>query len=251
MSTVLAAAIEQALTQSKRNVKPLAIVLAGHNGSGKSTMWYEHIADRLKIPLVNADRMMLSVLPEADVHGKLKAWAQDLRDTNELWMGVAQRGVFAFVGQAMASRAAFATETVFSHWKQRPDGTFESKIDMILEMQSKGYYVLLLFVGLSNANLSIGRVQMRKQKGGHDVSVGRLIERFPRTQKAIAHAIHVADAAILVDNSRTPNLAFTPVHTRKRGKVLYDIRHAASRPAKEIREWLDVIVPPIAKTGKV
>ena len=243
MNTTLATAVQQALKQPRRSTKPLAIVLAGHNGSGKSTMWYEHIADQLRIPLVNADRMMLSILPEANRDGKLKAWAQDLRDTNELWMGVAQRGVFAFIGQAMASRAAFATETVFSHWKQLPDGTFESKINMIVDMQSKGYYVLLLFVGLSNANLSIGRVQMRKQMGGHDVNVGKLVERFPRTQQAVSQAINVADAAILVDNSRTPNLAFTPVHTRKRGRILYDIRHATARPAKEIREWLDVIVP--------
>ena len=39
-------------------------VLFGHNGSGKSTMWYEHIVDNIQIPLINADRMMLSILPE-------------------------------------------------------------------------------------------------------------------------------------------------------------------------------------------
>lgn len=44
--------------------KPLAIVLAGHNGSGKSTLWYAKFADALQIPLVNADRLTLSMLPE-------------------------------------------------------------------------------------------------------------------------------------------------------------------------------------------
>lgn len=242
MTVSVADAIAEALKQNHRK-KPLAIVVAGHNGSGKSTMWYEHIADQLQIPLINADRMMLSILPEPDQSRVLRPWAQELRDTNELWMGVAQRGVFAFIAQAMASGAAFAMETVFSHWQQRADGTFESKIDTILDMQAKGYFVLLIFVGLSSVNLSIGRVKMRKQSGGHDVNVVRLLERFPRTQKAISQAIHVADAAILVDNSRTPKLAFTPVHLRKRDKVLYDIRQSKRRPANEIREWLDIVVP--------
>ena len=50
-------------TQEKRK-KPLAIILAGHNGSGKSTFWRRNLADELRMPLVNADRMMLAILPE-------------------------------------------------------------------------------------------------------------------------------------------------------------------------------------------
>jgi predicted ABC-type ATPase len=58
------AAVLKVITRQKSSGKPLAIVLAGHNGAGKSTMWYDHLAPQLKLPLVNADRMMLSVLPD-------------------------------------------------------------------------------------------------------------------------------------------------------------------------------------------
>jgi len=44
----------------------VAFVLAGHNGSGKSTLWYSRLAESLRMPLVNADRMMMSILPDAD-----------------------------------------------------------------------------------------------------------------------------------------------------------------------------------------
>jgi len=221
----------------------LAIVLAGHNGSGKSTLWYKHLADDLHIPLINADRMMLSILPEHDARGQLRPWAQQLRDNNELWMGIAQKGVQAFVAQAMGSQAAFAVETVFSYWEPQKDGAVKSKIDMIHELQAAGYFVLLIFVGLTNVNLSIGRVETRKLEGGHDVEFRKLLERFPRTQHAINAALDIADAAILFDNSRSQGLAFTPVQIRKKSTVIFDIRTASQRVPKAITQWLDIVAP--------
>jgi hypothetical protein len=52
-------------------------------------MWYGILVDRLRIPLVNADRMMMSVLPEPDGDGLLTPWAASLRDGNRSWMAVA------------------------------------------------------------------------------------------------------------------------------------------------------------------
>jgi predicted ABC-type ATPase len=95
--------------------KPFAIILAGHNGSGKSTFWYDHVADEMKTPLMNADRLMLSILPEAGADGYLRPWAQQLRDTNQAWTAAAQQGVQGFVGAAITQKVPFAFETVFSH----------------------------------------------------------------------------------------------------------------------------------------
>lgn len=111
----LHSAVDAVIDQQKAAKQPLAIVLAGHNGSGRSTMWYDHLADRLKMPLINADRMMLSILPEVKDGKALPNWATKLRDKNEAWMGVAQKGVESFVAQAMAHHVPFATETVFSY----------------------------------------------------------------------------------------------------------------------------------------
>jgi len=63
--------------------QPFAIILAGHNGSGKSTMWYEYLSEKLQIPLINADRMMLSILPEMR---PIPEWATHIRDKHEGWM---------------------------------------------------------------------------------------------------------------------------------------------------------------------
>jgi predicted ABC-type ATPase len=235
-------AVADIMARAKRSGQPLAIVLAGHNGSGKSTMWYEHLVDDIRIPLINADRMMLSILPVPDAAGRLRPWAQKLRDEDTMWMAVAQKGVESFVAQAMAKQVPFAVETVFSYWQRRRDGSYASKIDMITDLQAAGYFVLLLFVGLSSSALSIGRVATRVAEGGHAVEFQKLLERFPRTQAAVHHALPVADAVVLVDNSRDAARAFTPCYARAADEVLYDIRATGNAPI-EVTTWLDVVVP--------
>lgn len=145
--TRLKDAVDQILEAQKRTEKPLATIVAGHNGSGKSTMWRKSLSGHLQIPLLNADRMMLSILPEPDGSGALIEWAQTLRDADLGWMQVAQAGVKAFAAHAMQAKVPFAVETVFSHWDVQEDGTVLSKLDMISDLQKAGYFVLLFFVG--------------------------------------------------------------------------------------------------------
>ena len=198
----LVGAMSEVLEAQRLSAKPLGIVVSGHNGSGKSTMWRRHLSAKLQIPLINADRMMLAVLPEPDSRGRLVQWAAKLRDADPSWMRVAQKGVEAFVAHAIANKAPFAMETVFSYWRERPDGTIDSKIQLIEQMQKEGYFVLLCFVGLANASLSVARVRTRVARGGHDVPLQKLLDRFPRTRRAIRDAAVVADATILLDRQQ-------------------------------------------------
>jgi predicted ABC-type ATPase len=236
-------AVDAVLRAQEATKKPLGVVVAGHNGSGKSTMWRRSLAERLEIPLINADRMMLSILPEPSESGHLVAWAARLRDRDSGWMRVAQQGVQAFVGHAMAERVPFAMETVFSYWEEQPDGRVASKIDLISNLQAAGYFVLLVFVGLRSVTESIGRVETRVREGGHGIAVETLRRRFPKTQKAIGAALLVADASILADNSRTPAEAFTVCRVQVGGMPLFDIRRVSPKPPAVISAWLDVVAP--------
>src|SRR5262249_4320163 len=91
-------------------------------------------------------------------------------------------------GHAMQAKVPFSMETVFSYWEEQPDGSVHSKLDLIRDMQMAGYFVLLLFVGLTNVELSILLVQTRVAKHGHGVEEKRLRRRFPKTQRAIREA---------------------------------------------------------------
>lgn len=241
--TGLRDAVTRITEAQKRTEKPLAIIVAGHNGSGKSTLWRKALSNQLRMPLLNADRMMLSILPEADGNGALIGWAQTLRDTDLGWMQVAQAGVKAFAAHAMQAKVPFAVETVFSHWAERPDGTVESKLDMIGDLRAAGYFVLLFFVGLANADLSILRVATRVAEHGHGVPHAKLIARFPRTQRAIHAAARIADATIFTDNSRDEKQAFTVCRVQLGAQALFDVRADGAAVPRVIREWLDVVSP--------
>jgi predicted ABC-type ATPase len=226
--------------------KPTAFVLAGHNGSGKTTLWNERLAAQLQIPLINADRITASILPPADSKtGQLAQWARKLRDNDERWQLLSQAGVQAFVGLVMEREMPFAFETVFSHWKKHPDGRIESKADIIKTLQTAGYFVVLLFVGLSTAELSVLRVETRKEQGGHGVPLNKLNSRFPRTQRAIGHAAPIADMTLMFDNSRTPDEAFTLVRAQRGKHVLFDCRdpqYILDRSLRAVaRPWLEKI----------
>jgi predicted ABC-type ATPase len=227
--------------------KPVAIVLAGHNGSGKSTLWYDRLADDLQIPLVNADRLTLSLLPPLLTDNKLKAWASRLRDEDERWQKLSQDGVQLFMGLAMDQGMSFAFETVFSYLEPQPDGTFKSKTDVIRTLQKSGYYVILLFVGLASADLSIARVSTRRRQGGHDVPEAKLRSRFPRTQQAIRMASEVADLTLMLDNSRNIENAFSLVRAQGRKEILYDCRDVGFRQDPDLVRiaglWLRQVAP--------
>jgi predicted ABC-type ATPase len=244
------------LLQSIAGNKPLAIVLAGHNGSGKSTLWYDNLVRALRIPLINADRLTLSLLPPSSGHPPtLDAWAADLRDHDERWQRLSQEGVQLFMGLIMEQRMSFAFETVFSHFQRHPDGSYTSKEKLIVTLQAAGYAVALLFVGLASAELSILRVATRKALGGHDVPEDKLRQRFPRTQEAIRLAAPVADMTLMFDNSRDIQNAFTLVRVQTRNRVVYDCRQRAFGETEELVNvasvWLSLVAPKAPESGVV
>jgi predicted ABC-type ATPase len=222
--------------------KPVAFVVAGHNGAGKSTLWYELLASKLQMPLVNADRLTMSILPDVN---PLPDWARDLRDNDARWQTLSQEGVQLFRRLIMDQKIPFAYETVFSYWKPKAGGGHASKVDDIIQMQKAGYFVILLFVGLANVDLSILRVLSRKSKGGHDVPIDKLLERYPRTQAAIKHATGIADMTLMFDNSRTQEQAFALVRAQKKNRVLYDIRSETYKSDSSLRAtaslWLSKV----------
>lgn len=226
------------------SAKPVAFVLTGHNGSGKSTLWYLRMADQLEMPLINADRLTLSILPQPP----LPDWAIRLRDKDERWQKVSQSGVNVFRQLVMDQGISFAYETVFSYWQAKVGGGFSSKAEDIQHMQKAGYVVVVLFVGLSNVELSLLRVKTRHSLGGHDVPKQKLIERFPRTQAAIGYASTLADMTLMFDNSRNQQKAFAMVRAQTPKEVLFDARDPHFDVSDDLRDlssiWLNQITGP-------
>ena len=150
-------------------------LLAGGNGSGKSTFYRTQLKSR-GLPFINADNIAKEVFPESpEAHSyHAAAIAEKLR--NEL----------------LVEGTSFCFETVFSH---------PSKIDFLAQAKAHGYETILVFVHLKSAELNKARISQRIEEGGHSVPEDKVESRIPRTMQNIRTAILIADQTYLLDNS--------------------------------------------------
>jgi predicted ABC-type ATPase len=103
----------------------------------------------------------------------------------------------------------FSFETVFSH---------AGKLDVMREAKAKGYKVYLYFVSTEAVEINIYRVQVRKEKGGHDVPDEKIKSRYLRSLDLLYDASQLAYQAFFFDNSYDkPNL-FAHFKLGKTGK---------------------------------
>lgn len=150
-------------------------VLAGGNGSGKSTFYRTYLQPE-KMLFINADliaKKIDSEKPEAASYDAARI-AERLR-TDFLQSGI-----------------SFCFETVFSH---------PSKVQFIADAKTLGYEVILVFIHLQNSEQNQARVAQRVSEGGHDVPSDKIIKRIPRTLINVSSALPIVDEFLAFDNS--------------------------------------------------
>ncbi len=151
-------------------------MIAGPNGAGKTTLYERVLAPgRPGLPFVNADRIAAERFPGAELERAHEAAA------------IAARVRAALID----ARLDFCTETVFSH---------PSKIELVNDARAAGYDVVLHVVMIP-LELAGPRVRLRVSRGGHDVPIERLRERYQRLWPLIAEATPAVARAVFWDNS--------------------------------------------------
>lgn len=135
---------------------PNLYLIAGHNGAGKSTygrLLLPEIAHTLSV--FDGDAVYHATLKEAFLRLKVAKFAQReaLQTTVDTFEGL--------VETALAGKRDFAYEGHFNG-----DGPWET----VQRFKDAGYGVHMVFLGLSDVTLSVGRVEKRVEQGGHYVS---------------------------------------------------------------------------------
>ena len=154
-------------------------LLAGGNGSGKSTFYKTYLKPR-GIHFVNADNIARDIAPDAPEASSYDA----ARIAERLRVTLLKKGI------------SFCFETVFSH---------PSKIDFVAEAKALGYEIILVFIHLDHSQLNKARVNARVQQGGHDVPDTKIEQRIPRTLNHIKSTLPLVDEAHFLDNSSYQN----------------------------------------------
>lgn len=158
-------------------MRPSLVLLAGPNGAGKSTLYQTRVAPSFAGPFINADLIQRNELRNPSMEASYEA----------------ARIAAARRVEMLETRQSFATETVFSH---------PSKLEIIEAARAHNYLVIVMHVGVDSPDLSVARVKLRTEEGGHDVPEEKIRARFERCQPFIREAVLRADCGMVFDNSR-------------------------------------------------
>ncbi len=159
--------------------KPVLIVIAGPNGSGKTS------TTCLVIKHEWAEQCVY-INPDEIAQNKFGDW----NDVNAVRQAVAYCETWR--EQLLKERKDFIFETVLSS---------DGKVDFLKRAKEAGYFIRLFFICTDNPTINAARIAKRVMEGGHDVPIQKIISRY---QKAIINAIRVAgfaDRAYFYDNS--------------------------------------------------
>ncbi len=165
----------------------LLVVIAGHNGAGKTTIYRERFSGALadlSVKHLNPDEIEQAITLDLGEHGLSKEEFEER----------AAKEAARLRQQYLDREINFSFETVLSDPKQ-------DKVGFMDEARRRGYLVLLIAVSLDSIELSKARVAIRHAKGGHNVREDKIEARYERVLLNFAHGARVATLAIFFDNS--------------------------------------------------
>lgn len=153
------------------------VVVAGPNGAGKTT-FVDTFLNPLGIRVVNPDAIARALFPTSPEEAAYEA----------------ARAADVIRADLLDREFSFCVETVFSDREG-------AKLAFLKKARSRGYVVILVFIGLESSALSAARVMQRTEEGGHDVPDEKIASRFPRVLTNLRKALTFVDHAFIFDNS--------------------------------------------------
>lgn len=159
--------------------KPVLIVIAGPNGSGKTS------TTRLVIKHEWAEQCVY-INPDEIAQSKFGDW----NDVNAVRQAVEYCEEWR--ERLLSERKDFIFETVLSS---------DGKVDFLKRAKEAGYFIRMFFICTESPTINAARIANRVMEGGHDVPIQKIISRY---MKAIVNAERVTrfvDRAYYYDNS--------------------------------------------------
>ena len=192
--------------------KPILIVFAGPNGSGKTTittqiLQHEWMEDAVYI---NPDQIA------KDRFG-------DWNSPNAIMQSV--KYCEAMREDCLRERKSLIFETVLSA---------DDKLDYIRRAHEAGFFIRFFFVATSHPSINASRIARRVMKGGHDVPITKVISRYYKSLLNCRRVSQIADRTYIYDNSKD-NQEATLLFRMVDGKVFK--RYIVVMP-----EWADTIL---------
>lgn len=159
--------------------RPVLIVIAGPNGSGKTSMTskilhHEWLEGSEYINPDNVARDIFGDWNNQDAVLKAANYCNDWRE------------------RCLAERKSHIFETVMSA---------SDKVDYILRAKEAGFFIRLFFVSTESPTINAKRVANRVLNGGHDVPIPKIISRYDKSIANCKILSTIVDRLYIYDNS--------------------------------------------------
>lgn len=164
---------------TKTDHRPVLIVIAGPNGSGKTTITSKILHHEW---LENA----IYINPDIIAQKKFGDW-----NSQEAVMK-SVRYCESLREECLRKKQSLIFETVLS---------IPQKIDYIKRAKEEGFFIRLFFVSTKSPAINAARIAKRVMEGGHDVPIPKIISRYQRSISNCAAASKYVDRTYVYDNS--------------------------------------------------
>ncbi|HRD64809.1 MAG TPA: zeta toxin family protein [Candidatus Competibacter sp.] len=159
--------------------KPRLIVVAGPNGSGKTSITQQLLMHEWMDGCVYVN-------PDFIARDEFGDW-----NAPDAVIQAARRAA-EIREHCLIEGRSLAFETVLS----APD-----KMHFIRRARDAGFFVRLFFVGTDDPSINAKRVAMRVMEGGHDVPIPKIIGRYTKSLAYCSVVTWLADRTYVYDNS--------------------------------------------------
>lgn len=189
------------------NLKPELIIIAGPNGSGKTSITQKFLHHEWAdgTIYINPDQIandMFGNWNDSEAVLKAAKYCAELRE------------------KCLTERKSFVFETVFSA---------QDKIDFVLRAKQAGFFIRIFFISTSDPSINAARIAKRVMKGGHDVPISKIISRYNRSIQNCRIVAPIIDRLYLYDNS-IDNIDARPLFRLSEGVI-------AKQYTEEIPQW--------------
>lgn len=163
-------------------------VLAGVNGSGKSSILGEYIRSK------------------GGSYFNPDSYTKDLmKAAPKLSLGEAQSEAWHF-GKNELTRAC-DTETAFAFETTLGGKTIT---DILLQAAKSGTRISVYYIGLKSVELNIKRVAERVERGGHDIPIEKIKKRWEDSRLNIIRLLPHLNELLIYDNSKSVSAGESP-----------------------------------------